>query len=196
MRGLNRVVDPYVRDVYSGTPLIIAKNRAIEGIPFATYTIPAKIDLWGQPVRRSPIKGAFGVAERTIVNTVLPFTVSYENQDPVTKEVVRLFNEVEGSSGNKAIPSIPSATISRTETVDGQKVAKEWNLTGDDYQNFLKEVGQMRYRAIQQALKDPEYKAKSSEEKIKVLNDIYTESSNIVRDKYVIENPNGWTPKE
>ena len=80
---------------------------------------------------------------------MLPFTVSYENQDPVTKEVVtsmKLFSETKHPS---------SFSISRTETVDGQKVAKEWNLEGEDYENFLKEIGQMRYRAIQQALKRP-----------------------------------------
>ena len=46
MRGLNRVVDPYVRDVYSGTPLI-AKNR--ESKATICYLYDPKIDLWGQP---------------------------------------------------------------------------------------------------------------------------------------------------
>ncbi|NCB66722.1 MAG: hypothetical protein EOM48_11245, partial [Bacilli bacterium] len=85
MQNFNRMVktmadtiDPYERNVYQGTAQQVLLNRMLVSLPWTSYLVPAKVDVWGQPVTKVQTQGVVGGINRLAKGTLLPFMVSPE----------------------------------------------------------------------------------------------------------------------
>jgi hypothetical protein len=78
-----------------------------------------------------------------------PFIKTKDNMDSMTKEIVRVFEATKGQKEN-ALPSVVSSTF----TVKGV----DYEITGDEYIQVQKRVGELSKQKIDEYIKSAEYK--------------------------------------
>jgi hypothetical protein len=180
VKKLNRVIDPYVRNTYSGDAVQVFFQRILEYVPGGTFAIPKKIDVWGKPVMqtKATVGGAFG---RFVINMTMPFTYSQDKMDNVTKEVTRVFNETKATMGAKALPSISDKKITRTKN----GVKTEWELTAQEYIDLQEKIGKESYSQVESLIARSDYKGMTDQEKANALAKIYSNVGEKMRNEYV-----------
>lgn len=165
----NRVVDPYVRDIYSGSDAENFKNRFLSYVPVASFSTPLKIDIWGNPVKSSKYDGVGGLADRTFLNMLSPFLVNDTYKDEVTKEVMRVYKE----AGTDALPNF------QDKNFDG------YTLTGKDYEWIVKDGGQRMYKGVQTLMQNSAYRGLTPAKQAAVLAKMYTAKRKESREAFV-----------
>lgn len=185
IKKLNRIIDPYERNVYSGSAVQIFFNRVLQSVPAGTYFIPKKIDVWGREIKQTNLPEPVGAMARFVLNFIMPFTYSQDKMDSVTKEVTRVFNETKGTLGAKALPSIANKSISRTK--DG--VSTKWELYGQDYIDYQQAIGKASYDAVKALISSGSYSSMTDQQKAKKLAEIYSDAVRKAGDDYVSRHP-------
>jgi hypothetical protein len=183
----NKILDPYVRDSFSGTATQNVAYRLLSTVPFGSYKIPAKYDIWGRPIKSSKLSGFLGVGERTIVNFLSPFITTPSNMDNITREVIKVYNATSDKLGGKALPTAVTNRIERT--YNGEK--QVWDLKVEEYEELQRQVGQYAYTEIQNKMSSESYQKKTDEQKAKTLEDIYTTAKNKAKLAYIKSHPYG-----
>ena len=122
--------------------------------PFAREAMQPSIDMWGEEVSNGdPLL-------RIIQNTVSPSTVKEIKNDAVTQEVRRLY-EATGEG-------LPSAA-EKSFVVNGERKY----LTGEEYTEYAKVMGQTRRQVLEPLLKSKGYQKLSDADKAKAVGYAY-----------------------
>ena len=179
----NRILDPYVRDTYSGGAAQQLFNRLMGTIPFAVLfapeAVPIKTDIWGRKVTQAHGKGVLGVAERAVLNMLSPFIQTKASTDGVTQEVIRVWEKTNTTLGNKAIPSAPSNKI------DATTKHPEYVLSTEEYALYVEKVGSLYYTGIKKKMASDGYYNLTPEEKAKAFDKIYREAREAAKETYI-----------
>jgi len=162
MGQIARIIDPIVRETYDPNPVVRQGKKLVARIPFASRTLPAKIDVAGRVVKQSQGRG---VGARMWENLLSPGLRRDETHDPVNAELLRL----QSQTGNNAVLL---NTAPKIFTDDGKK----YILTSDEYVTYQKTMGQEAYSKIQKLMNTPEYRRMSDDEKAKAIKDIHEEA--------------------
>jgi hypothetical protein len=162
MGQIARIIDPIVRETYDPNPVVQQGKKLVARIPFASRTLPAKIDVAGRVVKQSQGRG---VGARMWENLLSPGLRRDETHDPVNAELLRL----QSQTGNNAVLL---NTAPKIFTDDG----KNYILTSDEYVTYQKTMGQEAYSKIQKLMNTPEYRRMSDDEKAKAIKDIHEEA--------------------
>jgi len=181
IKRFNGLIDPYARNVYSGSAIQIFFNRLLMGVPGGTFAVPMQIDAWGKPVKLTDSVG-LGIAGRFFNNFISPFAVSPDKMDNVTREVTRVFNDTKNPG---ALPSVAPKTITRTK----DNISKTWDVSGQDYIDLQKAIGQASHDKVLALISSATYKNKSDSEKAAALKKIYSDAVKKATDAYVKAHP-------
>jgi hypothetical protein len=183
----NKAVDPYQRDIYGGTGWEDFKNRFLTYVPFGTFAIPPKVDVWGNKVPYTPESGALGIVERTFLNFATPFTVRRKTKDPVTDEIIRVYNE---TGLTEAISAFPAKSFKIK--INGESVTQD--MTGDKYTWYVQESGKNAYAEASKLIQSATYKRMTDEQKAEALKKVYDEAREKARKTW--EKMGGKLPEE
>ncbi len=171
VRRFNRFIDPYERDIYNGSTINVLANRVLSHVPFASFAIAPKVDIWGNEVRQTRDTGVVGTVERFALNMLSPFIYQGADKDPLTVEVSRLFNT---TSDSDAIPIVPSRDF-----------AKEYDLVGNDWANFQKIFGNLQHEYATIVMESERYKKADDATRVKYIRKAYTEASKDAKEQYI-----------
>lgn len=157
--------DEFKRDVdyksSTGKQLLDLSKRRIPGL---RETLPATLNLWGEPVKEQ--QGRTGI-EKAFDIFANPSLKSKETDDPIIKEVYKVFNE---SKETGVIPSYTPAVLRTT----------------DDIRNFKMIYGQLAKQELTTLFANPSYKESKEKHKIikKLLNDLQDTAKTLYNNKY------------
>ena len=122
--------------------------------PFAREAMQPSIDLWGEEVSNGdPLL-------RIIQNSVSPSTVKEIKNDAVTQEVWRLYEAT-----GEGLPSVAEKSF----VVNGERKY----LTGEEYTEYAKVMGQTRRQVLEPLLKSKGYQKLSDADKAKAVGYAY-----------------------
>lgn len=154
-----QTIDPYQRETYDPNKLQYGLNTAIAKIPFASKTLPEKIDVTGQPIERYSTKG-----EQKLFDIFLnPTFINKKTTDPVLSELKYIYDQTKETS--HFMPSVDKK-LEFTD-VDGnpQKIV----LTGREFSEYQRRLGQRMYDEFNYVMDLPEYANTDEYGKIKIL---------------------------
>jgi len=156
----------------------VVRNRF--GILGADDYLPAKRDLFGEPMPQTP-EGRNAILYHL-------FDISKGRQvtdDPVKLELYRLWRR---TASSEVIPSIPERQI----TVD----KKTYPLPTLLYSRFAELVGKERKVVLDEIVKNPEFNGLSDEAKISILEKVYRAGAETGKQKFLSESFDKLTPTQ
>lgn len=166
-----QLIDPYQRELYSPNKMQYGINQAISKIPFASKTLPEKIDVTGQQIERYSSQGG-----RRLFDILLnPTFVNEKKEDFVLDELKGLYDNTKET---KHLLPIVNKKISY---VDANGNNQQIQLTGEQVSEYQKALGQMNYKAVNELIQKPYYQSLTKEEKIKEINKIYSQNNQLVK---------------
>lgn len=148
---LARAADSYERDTYDSRWWKQELNYLINKVPGLRETLPERIDLYGQPVELSDGRG---LGSKLFENLISPGYLSEGQDDPVTRELLRL-----SGSGNAV--SIPD--VAKTAGLDGD--GRNVKLTAEQYKQRQKTRGQTLATVLTSAIGSTSYALLNDEQK-------------------------------
>lgn len=156
---LAQSIDPYQRETYDPNKLQYGLNSAIAKIPFASKTLPEKIDITGQPIERYSTKGG----QKLFDIFLNPTFINKKTTDPVLSELKYIYDQTKETS--HFMPSVDKK-LEFTD-VDGnpQKIV----LTGREFSEYQRRLGQRMYDEFDYVMDLPEYANADEYGKIKIL---------------------------
>lgn len=152
-------IDPYQRETYDPNKLQYGLNTAIAKVPFASKTLPEKIDVTGQPIERYSTKGG----QKLFDIFLNPTFINKKTTDPVLSELKYIYNQTKETS--HFMPSVDKKL--EFTNVDGnpQKIV----LTGREFSEYQRRLGQRMYDEFNYVMDLPEYANADEYGKIKIL---------------------------
>ena len=154
-----QTIDPYQRETYDPNKLKYGLNSAIAKVPFASKTLPEKVDVTGQPIERYKTEGARKLSD-IFLN---PTFINKKTDDPVLSELKYIYDETKETSH-----FMPSADKKlKFKDVDGNEQKIE--LTGREFSEYQKRLGQRMYEEFDYVMDLPEYTNADEYGKIKLL---------------------------
>ena len=156
---LAQSIDPYQRETYDPNKLKYGLNTAIAKVPFASKTLPEKIDVTGQPIERYSTKGG----QKLFDIFLNPTFINKKTTDPVLSELKYIYDQTKETS--HFMPSVDKK-LEFTD-VDGnpQKIV----LTGREFSEYQRRLGQRMYDEFNYVMDLPEYANADEYGKIKIL---------------------------
>lgn len=150
-------------------------NKQIAKIPFASKALTSRIDLWGN--KQENTGGSF--FGRLAYNMLSPGYYSEESSDPVDVALTKLYEETEDTA---VLPSKPKKSFKNNKTT--------YKMNAKQYEEYCIVEGQTAHKEIQTFINSAEYKKMSNEDRVGVLDRLYTYSAykaqkNLLGDKYV-----------
>lgn len=152
-------IDPYQREVYDPNPTQQAINRFIAKVPYASKSLPEKLDVYGNPVMQN--QGRDAVA-RTIENVLNPTTVSQTQSQPVNDELLRLSKR---TGDNAAFFTMPTKKVDFGEGNVVQMSSKE-------RQEYIRDGNGYSAKNVEKLMQSSYYKGLSDSDKIDAINDV------------------------
>ena len=147
--------DPYVRDTKDKSMLQEILNKAlIQYLPGLRQTLGAKVDITGEKVMNS--KYSDNPALSLLNNLLNPFTMTNVKDDPVSNELMRLY---EATGQTDVLPS--DRLRGRAETVNGVI----GTIKGKDKQAYREMYGQTWHAAVEDLINSDTYAAMDDEGK-------------------------------
>jgi hypothetical protein len=189
LKAFNRALDPYVRNSYSPDALKNFFLQFYTFVPFLSYKLDPKLDIWGQPVKQSNLPNVLGFAERVFMNMFSPFINTKAKMDSTTKEVTRVYEATKGMKVT-ALPSVPSASFANPKNKENP-----YALTGDDYIKYIKDIGELRKKEIDKYIKSEFYKVHkdgkptTDKERAEKFSKIYEDAVAEVKEDYIKAHP-------
>ena len=152
-------IDPYQRETYDPNKLQYGLNSAIAKVPFASKTLPEKIDVTGQPIERYSTKGG----QKLFDIFLNPTFINKKTTDPVLSELKYIYDQTKETS--HFMPSVDKK-LEFTD-VDGnpQKIV----LTGREFSEYQRRLGQRMYDEFNYVMDLPEYANADEYGKIEIL---------------------------
>lgn len=156
---LAQSIDPYQRETYDPNKLQYGLNTAIAKVPFASKTLPEKIDVTGKPIERYSTKGG----QKLFDIFLNPTFINKKTTDPVLSELKYIYDQTKETS--HFMPSVDKK-LEFTD-VDGnpQKIV----LTGREFSEYQRRLGQRMYDEFNYVMDLPEYANADEYGKIKIL---------------------------
>ncbi len=150
-------------------------DKQIAKVPFASKALTSRIDLWGN--KQENTGGSF--FGRLAYNMLSPGYYSEESNDPVDVALTKLYEETEDTA---VLPSKPKKSFKNNKTT--------YKMNAKQYEEFCIVEGQTAHKEIQSFINSAEYKKMSNEDRVGVLDRLYTYSAykaqkNLLGDKYV-----------
>lgn len=173
--GIASGLDNTSRSTYNDNAFLNIGSKFLNDFPGYSFTQSAKIDMWGNEVKRSGIDSVGGGILNAVNSTVNPMTTSFNryDDDELTQEVVRLYR----LGYNSAVPSTPSRTI----TINKQ----EYRLTQAEYEEFCRDVGQARYNLANGIAHNSGYQTYTDKQKAQELQQRYQNAYNSVKKAWI-----------
>ena len=159
-RNIRNVIDPYGRELYTeNTPQYIS-NRLLNGLPFASETLPLKYNALGEPVKVNNIQNPIlrGVSE------AIDLGVRNYNNDKTNNELNELSERMKDTDV-RGKTQVALKKSKRTVRANGENV----KLDNEKYSNFQREYGRINYLLRKRALDNPEFAQLSDSEKTEYL---------------------------
>ena len=154
-----QVIDPYQRETYDPDRLQYGLNQAIAKIPFASQTLPEKIDVTGQPVVRYKTEGG-----RRLFDIFLnPTFINEKTNDPVLSELKYIYDVT--NETKHFMPSVDK----KLKFTDNEGNEQNIILTGEKLSEYQKELGQRMYDEFNYVMDLPRYAEADEDGKIKLL---------------------------
>lgn len=159
-RNIRNVIDPYGRELYTeNTPEYIS-NRLINGIPFASQTLPLKYNAMGEPAMvdniQNPVARAIGQG--------IDLGIRNYNKNATNETLNELSKKMEDSD-TKGKNQIALKKSKRKIKVNGKNI----KLDNKQYSKYQQEYGRLNYVLRDRALNNPEFANLSDEEKTEYL---------------------------
>lgn len=150
-------------------------DKQLAKVPFASKVLTSRIDLWGN--KQENTGGSF--FGRLAYNMLSPGYYSEESSDPVDVALTKLYEETEDTA---VLPSKPKKSFKNNKTT--------YKMNAKQYEEFCIVEGQTAHKEIQAFINSVEYKKMSNEDRVGVLDRLYTYSAykaqkNHLGDKYV-----------
>lgn len=178
-----RAVDDTSRNAYYYDPnykgfvkqVKVFVDKQLAKVPFASKVLTSRIDLWGN--KQENTGGSF--FGRLAYNMLSPGYYSEESSDPVDVALTKLYEETEDTA---VLPSKPKKFFKNNKTT--------YKMNAKQYEEFCIVEGQTAHKEIQTFINSAEYKKMSNEDRVGVLDRLYTYSAykaqkNLLGDKYV-----------
>ena len=164
LRGIAQGLDDTERNAYSSDNVWQqAIDNAKASIPGLRETLPAKTDVWGNPVKNE------GGVRNFMNRNINPGNITTYKTDAVSSEIEKI-SEVTGTSLS------PDRTAPRSVTVDGEAVG----LTFEQRSMYQKAYGDAYSAAVTSLMNDKNYKAMPDSMKAEILKqakDVATEQA-------------------
>lgn len=152
-------IDPYQRETYDPNKLQYGLNTAIAKVPFASKTLPEKIDVTGQPIERYSTKGG----QKLFDIFLNPTFINKKTTDPVLSELKYIYDQTKETS--HFMPSVDK----KLEFVDVDGNLQNIVLTGREFSEYQRRLGQRMYDEFNYVMDLPEYANADEYGKIKIL---------------------------
>ena len=156
---LAQSIDPYQRETYDPNKLQYGLNTAIAKVPFASKTLPEKIDVTGQPIERYSTKGG----QKLFDIFLNPTFINKKTTDPVLSELKYIYDQTKETS--HFMPSVDK----KLEFVDVDGNPQKIVLTGREFSEYQRRLGQRMYDEFNYVMDLPEYANADEYGKIKIL---------------------------
>ena len=156
---LAQSIDPYQRETYDPNKLQYGLNSAIAKVPFASKTLPEKIDVTGQPIERYSTKGG----QKLFDIFLNPTFINKKTTDPVLSELKYIYDQTKETS--HFMPSVDK----KLEFVDVDGNPQKIVLTGREFSEYQRRLGQRMYDEFNYVMDLPEYANADEYGKIKIL---------------------------
>lgn len=156
---LAQSIDPYQRETYDPNKLQYGLNSAIAKVPFASKTLPEKIDVTGQPIERYSTKGG----QKLFDIFLNPTFINKKTTDPVLSELKYIYDQTKETS--HFMPSVDK----KLEFVDVNGNPQKIVLTGREFSEYQRRLGQRMYDEFNYVMDLPEYANADEYGKIKIL---------------------------
>lgn len=170
---IGQVIDPYQRETYDTNKFKQGLNQAIAKVPLASQTLPARIDVTGQPIQRYESEGA----QKMFDVFLNPTYVSKKKDDATLSELKRLYDE---TGETKQFLPIADKTV-RFKDLNGEEVKTK--LTGEQLSNYQKQIGTVNKQILDKLVGTDFYNNLEDDEKIKLINTIENNVQGYVDEK-------------
>lgn len=154
-----QTIDPYQRETYDPNKLQYGLNSAIAKIPFASKTLPEKIDVTGQPIERYSTKGG----QKLFDIFLNPTFINKKTTDPVLSELKYIYDQTKETS--HFMPSVDK----KLEFTDVDGNLQNIVLTGRELSEYQRILGQRMYDEFNYVMDLPEYANADEYGKIEIL---------------------------
>ena len=160
VKQVAKVVDPYVRETYDPNPAKQRINRLVAGIPFASKTLPRKVDTFGNDVKQDSLANIF----------ILPGRLTDFKPNKIQQEIIRIYD----ATGDKTqFPRVaPKSFKVGNETI---------NLTADEFNKYQRTLGKITEQKFSSLMNDNLYKIAADNIKAKALQNILTDANNAAK---------------
>lgn len=155
----NKTIDPYQRETYDPNPLKQTTNKVVARLPFASQTLPEKLNIYGEEMPQNQGRGAM---QRTVENMLLPATITEDVSMPLNDELLRLKSATGDGSAFFAMPN------KKADFGDGQKI----QMTTQERQEFIKNGNGYAAKQAEKLIQTSYYKSLPDDEKIKAVKGI------------------------
>lgn len=129
------------------------KNQIMNKIPGLRQLLPVSTDVWGNERKTT------NYAE----NAILPWTRKEIKEEPLDKELTRLYD----ATGESSV--IPDTYIDKTLTIAKEK----YRLSNEEYADLKKQYGQTSYKILSNLISSSDYKNMTDEQKVKSITEAY-----------------------
>lgn len=154
-----QTIDPYQRETYDPNKLQYGLNSAIAKVPFASKTLPEKIDVTGQPIEKYSTKGG----QKLFDIFLNPTFINKKTTDPVLSELKYIYDQTKETS--HFMPSVKK----KLEFTDVDGNPQKLVLTGREFSEYQRRLGQRMYNEFDYIMDLPEYANADEYGKIKIL---------------------------
>lgn len=159
-RNIRNVIDPYGRELYTeNTPQYVV-NRLINGVPFASQTLPQKYNAIGEPVITNNIQNPLlrGVSE------AIDLGIRNRKRNATYDAYKKLGEDVQDTD-IQGKTNVPITKSKRSVQVNGEK----YPLNNKQYSNYQREYGKIQTVLRNDFMQNPEFEQLSDEEKVKEI---------------------------
>ena len=191
---LARAIDPVQRKVKGDNAIETMINRVMARIPGLTFLLDPELDVWGNEVYRTGKASGGSAALNVAQQFVAPANIKIGTgkDDPVSQEILRLYNTLEEDSGD-VIPT----SIDREDVPEGEdwtelnkllgganRLAVEEFIQNERPYDIEVETGRLTEKGTHQTMTVTKYyRDMTDEERAKVLSNIYSNNKEEVLGK-------------
>lgn len=168
LNQVNAYVDPIQRETYDPNPVMRGLKQGLNKVPLVSKTLPKKYNVKGEETLKYQSDGV-NKAFDVFIN---PVFVNKKKDDLVMKEVQTLYDTT-GEKGS--LLYIPERKI---------KIGVETKeLSGKEYSEYSKVLGELTYKKYQQLMNTPRYKNADDESRLKLLGKVKENSKAIAQEE-------------
>lgn len=172
-RQIANATDTYERETYGSNRFKELGNKFIAATPgLRQKMLPEKRDIAGNKVETNQGRG---LVMRLAENLVLPDTIKKEVKDAVNDEVMALYKRTDRDG-------VLLQSAFKSLRADG----KDMKLTGKQYTEYQKLMGEKAYKDIADVIKTKDYKELTDDEKVSLIKEINDQAKEAAENQILI----------